>query len=313
MQRDAGAAGVTCSKVDEALVFLRAGFDVLAAFPVVTADKAQRLLADRASLHRLTVMVDSEHGLGAIVAAGRDVAPRIMMKVDSGLHRCGVAPGPRLEALGAQVAAAVAAGVVDFRGIFSHGGHAYAASSKEEVRNIADAESRLMRAARDTLASMGLRCHTVSVGSTLTELGRTDFAGLTEIRPGNYVFMDQTPLSKGLVEPHQIALSVVATVVSRNDTFSIIDAGSKTMTSDKGAHASSAPHFGICRCLDGDGPEFSLDSLSEEHGWIRHHGHPSLLQVGQRVLIRPQHSCPIVNLVDSFWLLDEETLTPPRR
>mmetsp|Transcript_18783 Transcript_18783/g.21201 ORF Transcript_18783/g.21201 Transcript_18783/m.21201 type:complete len:114 (-) Transcript_18783:19-360(-) len=73
----------------------------------------------------------------------------------------------------------------------------------------------------------------ISVGSTLTELARTDWDGINEIRPGNYVFNDATVLAKGLIQPDQIALTVLSTVVSVNSAYAIIDAGSKVLSSGK--------------------------------------------------------------------------------
>jgi D-serine deaminase-like pyridoxal phosphate-dependent protein len=230
-----GAVGFTCSKPDEAATFLRAGYDVLLAFPVNDGRKLEALLAivndmqadgptDATSSDtrtKLCVMVDSTAALAVVErAAERSAASsggvweaplEVMIKIDGGMHRCGLPEDdPRLPALARAVAASP---LLALRGIMTHGGHAYGAASFAECRAIADAESAMMRRVRDRLqAEAGVPCREVSVGSTLTELARTDWEGLTEIRPGNYVFNDLTPLRLELVQERELALTVLATV-----------------------------------------------------------------------------------------------------
>jgi D-serine deaminase-like pyridoxal phosphate-dependent protein len=327
MQRDAGAVGVTCSKPDEAIVFLRGGFDTLLAYPIVARSKLDRVIAEAiASTSRLCVMVDSAAGVQTAAAAARDsalgAALDTMVKVDGGMHRCGVPPGERLTELCSLVDAEPA---LSLKGIMTHAGQSYGAVDKAGCAKIADAETALMRgAAADVRSSRGsyfggLR---VSVGSTLTELARNDFEGLHEIRPGNYVFMDGTPLRLGLAGASDVSLTVLATVVSMNEHYAIIDAGSKVLSSDKGAHGTDAfGGHGRCWALDDEQRDTSggagtasdraellsrgwtVTKLSEEHGWIDQTNLGATqrrLRVGERVRIVPNHSCPVANLADEY-------------
>ncbi len=150
-------------------------------------------------------------------------------------------------------------------------------------------------------AGLALRPHVKthkSVGSTPTVLAARRFDGLTEIRPGNYVFMDQTPLRLGLIPPSRLALSVLTTVISTNDRYAIVDAGSKTLSSDRGAHgADGLAGFGRAFVLGtANDREASLvvEKLSEEHGFVVSGGRR--LNPGDRLQVFPNHACPVVNL-----------------
>lgn len=158
-----------------------------------------------------------------------------------------------------------------------------------------------MLAVKARLEEDGVAVPEVSVGSTPTELSRESFEGITEIRPGNYVFLDRTQLRLGVCQEADCALFVLATVVSANDDYLIVDAGSKTLSSDAGAHGSGAPGSGLAVPLRG-GPGLELVKLSEEHGFLRRDGRD--LQVGERLLILPNHACPVANLADELSVVD---------
>jgi D-serine deaminase-like pyridoxal phosphate-dependent protein len=191
-------------------------------------------------------------------------------------------------------------------GILSHAGHAYGAGTVENVRRIAEEERHIMVRVRKRLESAGIHVPEVSVGSTPTVVAAESFEGITEIRPGNYVFMDRTQYALGIASNEQITLSVLATVVSRNDDYLIIDAGSKVLSSDRGPHGSDA--------LEGFGEAFTLEDavqeqgwivekLSEEHGFIRRRGHDDP-EIGTRLRIIPNHSCVVANLTDELVMVD---------
>ena len=101
---------------------------------------------------------------------------------------------------------------------------------------------------------------------------------------------------------------VLATVVSANSRHVIIDAGSKVLSSDKGAHGTSVGdvQYGMAfKADEGYSAEgfagaawLPVSALSEEHGWLKR-GEVELA-VGDRVLILPNHSCPVANLADEY-------------
>jgi D-serine deaminase-like pyridoxal phosphate-dependent protein len=117
------------------------------------------------------------------------------------------------------------------------------------------------------------------------------------MRPGTYVFYDELQAALGTIDGDRCALSVAATVVSRPARDrAIIDAGSKTLGLDRGAHSSSPlKEFG--RVVDA---EAALVRLSEEHGVLEiPTGSP--IAVGDRVRIVPNHVCSVSNLGRQFY------------
>jgi len=292
LQVAAGAVGLTVAKTSEAEVFAEAGFgDLFVAYPVVGADKGRRLLAlsDRV---RLAVGVDSVEGAstlaGVFHSAGRGLD--VLLKIDVGLHRVGVAP----EAAGAMATRVADVPGLHLRGIFTHGGHAYGEESAHGVASVAQGEGRTMSAVASAIRGLGLPVETVSVGSTPTARGSMAVPGITECRPGNYVFHDLSQVGLGTCGLEDCALSVLATVVSvPAPERAVVDAGSKTLSSDP-LRPRAGGHGLVL------GGRSRLDRLSEEHGVIAV-APGDRFRVGDRVRVVPNHACVVSNLHDRLW------------
>jgi D-serine deaminase-like pyridoxal phosphate-dependent protein len=289
VQRAAGAWGLSVAKVGEAEVFADAGFDDLfVAFPVVGEDKGRRLLA-LADRSRVAVGVDSVEGAATLAGpfhgAGRTLD--VLLKVDVGYGRVGVTPARALE---------VARGVsglrgLRLRGVFTHAGHGYLAETKGAVDEIAHLEGERLAAAAYGLRDAGFLVEEVSVGSTPTAPEAMRVAGVTECRPGNYVFHDATQVALGTCGLEDCALTILATVVSvPAPDRAVVDAGSKTLSSD-----SLRPLAGGYGQVLGRASR--IEKLSEEHGAIAVVAGESF-RVGERVRILPNHSCVVANLHD---------------
>jgi len=286
----AGATGLSLAKPSEAEVFAEAGFDDLfIAYPVVGADKARRLLALAERLRRLAVGADSVEGAstlaGAFRAAGRTLD--VMLKVDVGLHRVGVLP-ERAPEMARRLADLPG---LRLRGIFTHAGHGYGEETPEGVAKVARHEGRTMAAVADELRRAGLAVEEVSVGSTPTAREAMAQPGVTECRPGNYVYHDGSQVGLGTCTAADCALTVLATVVSVPAADrAVVDAGSKTLSSDPlRPHAAGFGQF--------PGRRSRIQRLSEEHGVVVVEGGESF-QVGERVRIIPNHACVVSNLHD---------------
>lgn len=312
MQLAAGAAGLTASKTDEALVFMEDGCPSLTvAYPVLDPRKLDRLLeAARDNGCDLRMLADSGQGAAALAAAAERHAFElpVFLKIDVGLHRCGLAPDdPRLLPLAQRVAESKR---LRLAGILSHAGHAYGAKDAAQVREIARDENRLMNAAAARLRGAGLDLPEISVGSTPTVLTGDAWEGITEIRPGNYVFMDRTPLRLGLAGLADMSLWVLATVVSANADWLIVDAGSKVLSSDGGGHGSALDGHGLAWVLDASeemAHALTVRKLSEEHGFVQRGN--SKLGVGDVLKILPNHACPVANLTETLTVLHPDGST----
>ncbi|MYH18521.1 MAG: alanine racemase [Gemmatimonadetes bacterium] len=307
-----GASGVTVATVDEAQVFIEGGFEsITVARPVVSPGKWDRLLsAEKAHGTDLRVVTDSKEGIQVAGerAAAHEQTARLFLKIDVGLHRCGLLPDdPRVGEL---------AGMIhdhdnlEFRGILSHAGHVYGAKSRAEAAEVAETERRTMVAVHDALQSDGLPVREVSVGATPAVLAAERFDGITEIRPGNYVFLDLLPAHVGVAGVADVALTVLATVISRNERYFVTDAGSKTLTSDTGVHGMTGNQgFGLAYPASGflePDSEMIVEKVSEEHGMVGRNGLD--LAIGSKIRVVPVHSCPVANLARSYAVLTPDGL-----
>jgi D-serine deaminase-like pyridoxal phosphate-dependent protein len=289
LQLAAGASGLSLAKTSEAEVFAGAGFDdIFVAYPVVGADKGRRLLA-LAERIRLAVGVDSVEGARTLstvfAAAGRRLDVRL--KIDSGLHRVGVLP---------EQAPSVARAIADLpglqlTGIFTHAGHAYGETAADGVAAVGQHEGGTMSAVAEALRRAGLEIRDVSVGSTPTARHAMTVAGVTECRPGNYVYHDASQVSLGTCGLEDCAMTVVATVVSTPaPDRAVLDAGSKTLSTDP-LRPRPEGHGWVL------GRKARLSKLSEEHGVLAVE-EGERFRVGERVRVLPNHACVVSNLHD---------------
>ncbi len=298
LQVAAGAAGITVAKLGEAEVMAAAGFgDILVAYPLYGAAKLERLARLRETA-RVIVSLDSvevARGLGALGVASGDPI-EVYVEVDTGLHRLGRPTGVATAELVERVAAVPGIAVL---GLMTHAGHAYGAGPGE-LEALVEDEVAGLRATIELCARRGVEIPEISVGSTPTARAELGAAGVTEVRPGTYVFNDTTMIGLGAATEATCAAFVLATVVSRpsEDRF-VIDAGTKCLTSD----GDDRP--GWLRVAGRD--DLAVEFLNEEHGVGRldpDRGRP--LAIGDKVLVIPAHVCPVVNLFDSMTLVRAE-------
>ena len=312
LQDEVGAVGITTSKTDEALTFINNGVQsVTVAYPLVVDSKLDRLIATSSSRQvDLRLTLDSPYGLEMItrVAKRHGKKINIFLKIDVGLHRCGVAEDDPLVL--ELVKAIQEESCLNFAGLLSHAGHAYGAATSDQVRQIARDEYQILNRVQEKLEKNQIEVKEISVGSTPTILVNENYDGITEIRPGNYVFMDRTPLRLGLIQHQHIALSVLATVVSINREYFIIDAGSKVLSSDQGAHGIAGMEgYGLAYPVDQFDDlshEMTVLKLSEEHGFVARRNFD--LPIGSMIRINPNHSCAVANLADFYTIVNDDQM-----
>lgn len=304
MQLAAGASGICCAKLGEAEVFADAGVtDIRLPYPLNPAN-AERVFA-LGSRITLSFVVDDPAIARAwsALAVQRDQTLNVLVKVDVGFHRCGIDPhDSRAAAIVAEIAALPG---LNFLGLLSHAGQGYGAASDAEANAIAVEEAKILR---DLAAASGARCHEISVGATPTARFSIDQRGVTEMRPGNYVYFDRTQVGLGAANWDDCALTVLARVVSRPAVDRIIlDSGSKTLTNDLARGFSPMPGYGaVLRDLHAATPDERLvvERLSEEHATVRASGGDAGRATGTLVRIIPNHSCVVSNLVDTVSIVD---------
>jgi D-serine deaminase-like pyridoxal phosphate-dependent protein len=223
----AGAVGVTCAKVSEAEVMAAAGIrDVLIANQVVGPQKALRLAALCREADPIATVDSSENVQELDGAAGRlRVRLRVVVEVNCGLDRCGVAPGEPVVKLAQEVANCPN---LVFAGLMTWEGHTLALPLQDRAAAVA-ASLRLLTDSAQACRAAGLPVDIVNCGGTGDYWIAARVPGVTEIEAGGGVFGDRYCQAKGV--DHPIGLSVLATVVSRpTPTRVVTDAGRKAMS-----------------------------------------------------------------------------------
>jgi D-serine deaminase-like pyridoxal phosphate-dependent protein len=295
-----GATGLTVSTLFEAETFARGGFtDLTWAFPLDRTHfpHVQRIAKTGVTLR---VVLDDLETAKALAGSGLHA----WLKVDCGYHRAGVDPSSRY---GLEVARELGAERgITFDGILSHSGHAYRTRNKKEAAQIAEQERQVMVWFAELLRKDGLPVRGISVGSTPAMVAVEDLTGVTEARPGNYIFYDRTMVLIGCCAPEDVGVTVLASVVSHQPGAShfVVDAGALSLSKDLGpAHLGLEPAFGEVK----GHPELTVASVSQEHGIIRAAAPAAIegkFKVGQQIEIVPNHSCLTMAHFDEYAVVE---------
>jgi D-serine deaminase-like pyridoxal phosphate-dependent protein len=297
LQLEAGAVGLTVAKLSEAEVFIDAGCrEILVAYPLVGPAKHRRLveLCQRARIITVLDHIEIAEALSRSMSTNGLELP-VMVEVDTGLGRCGVSPGAPARDLAQQVARLPA---LRFVGLLTHEGHAQLAGAPDQVRVMGLSAGQMMAETAELIRKSGLEVPIISVGLTATAKITATVAGVTETRPGIYVFYDRSEVLHQVVAPERCAARVLATVATRPTADRIIlDAGSKALTSDGAGVSPPVTGHGLVI----DHPDWEIKSLSEEHG-ATSIPRDDTARIGDRVEIIPNHICPVINLFDSMHI-----------
>ena len=300
-QIEAGAIGIQVAKLAEAEVFARAGVaNIFIGYPLVGPRKIARLIELLEETDTtISLATDSLEVAVPIAKAAADAGRtlRMSIEVDTGLRRLGVLPGQPAVELAKHLADLDG---IELVGLFTHEGHVYtqadSTEAKREMTRVACAE--IVETAEAIHAS-GISLATVSVGSSGTFRFAVECPGVTEVRPGTYVFNDLTQLLQGSATSADLAAFVVATVVGRPEaTRAVIDAGSKVLTSDRLIASGPSNTFGAVVGR----PGAYVTRLSEEHGLLELPSGTDI-RIGERIAIVPNHICPVINLTDSVAVI----------
>lgn len=306
MQLEHGAAGLTVAKASEARVMARVAgeLDLLVAYPAVDAARSTGLGELAHDVGALRVAIDSTHAVDLLAAAARSAATTIgaLVDLDVGYRRTGVQTPQSALALAQHISRA---GGLRLDGIMFFPGHVW--EPPAEQAPALQAIDALIGEVKSLWSRHGLDATIVSGGSTPTAYQSHLMQNLTEIRPGTYIFNDMNCVAGGFCEIGDCAARVVCTVVSDAVPGQVvIDAGSKTLTSDRCHPAPESGHGLIVEF-----PAAKISRLSEEHGQVDVTKCDRAPKLGQRVTVIPNHICPCVNLQDRvFWLQENEAPRP---
>jgi len=311
----AGPGGpITVSTLHEAEWFAARGFgDILYAVGIV-AGKLGRVAALRHDGVRMTVVTDdlaTAHAIGAHHFEPDLAKPlRVLVEIDTGGRRAGLRPDDDTVLDIARVLHR--ASQVEFAGLMTHAGHSYHCHDLDAVRAVAAEERDGIVAAAERVRAAGLPCETVSVGSTPTAVHAVHLEGVTEMRPGVYVFGDLFQQAVGSCARDDIALSVLATVIGHNRHAGqlLLDAGALALSKDTGA-AEHRPGIGYGEVCDARTLEWlgvCVADVHQEHGLVPMPDESlyTRLPVGTRVRVLPNHACMTAAAYSHYEVLDGE-------
>ncbi len=287
-----GAQGITCAKISEAEVMVNAGIrDVLIANEIIGAYKCTRLarLAKRA---QITTVADSKVCVDGLSEAAQAEGSTISLYIDVeiGAKRCGAQEEEAYEL----AKYAMSKPGIRLVGIMGYANAIYSKKAGKEMEEAANEEREALVRIRRTLADKGIRLPVLSSGSSYSSRYPDQLGGITESRAGNYIFNDVTTLFTGSCTVDDCAIRVVARVISIPAPGRlIIDAGSKTLTSDT---SGARKGFGYIV----EYPEMEIYALNEEHGYV-HYDEKLPVKVGELLTIIPNHACMLCNLENWVW------------
>ena len=287
-----GAAGLTCATPAEAGVMSALCDDILLAYPAI-GPKLARLMALPRHIS-LTVALDSARAIDdlarAALAADRTV--RVYVELDVGMHRVGVAAWDEAVVLARRVRDCAP---LEYAGITFYPGHIRSDLDSQDAALAALGAA--IKSATSALDRAGLAPRVVSGGSTPTVWRTHEIGGITEMRPGTYVYNDRGTAALGACAPDDCALTVLATVVSTSvPNQAVIDAGAKALGREP-MHGVEGEGWGALL----DRPDVLVTRMSEEHGILdlsRTEWRPS---VGELVRVVPNHVCIVVHLNDVVY------------
>lgn len=287
-----GAVGVCCQKVSEAEILVRNGvLDVLVSNEIAGDSKIERLVS-LAKEARIAVCVDNLDNARELAAAAEraDVKLSVLVEIDVGSNRCGIAPGEPALRIASEIARSNS---LHFAGLQAYHGAAQHMRSHDERRDAIARATELTRNTVELLSARGISCEIVGGAGTGTFEFEAASGVFNELQAGSYIFMDadyrRNRKADGTAfDAFENALFVFATVMSRpTDDRAVVDAGHKSLAVDSGMPEAFRR------------PGVVYRRPSDEHGVLISEG-GSLPERGEKLLLVPGHCDPTVNLHDWY-------------
>ena len=301
LQREYGAVGFTCATVEELQALCGRGFlDLFFANQPIGYSKIKKII-EIATQCDLKIALDSMESAIPVSEAAIQAGIKIpyLIEIDTGLGRAGVAPS---EAFQLAKNIKELPGLI-LNGIFGHEGHLYLTRDIEERKKKGREIGEMTVNAAEKIRKMGIECDTVSVGSTPGLISAPFVKGVTEARPGTYVFNDENQNYLGVSKPDSCAVQVVSRIISRpKSKVAIIDAGLKAMSSDRSLQNKG---YGS---IQGSNDKINFYTAFEEHGVLTGDG-VEPLEVGDLVGIIPNHACGTVNMWSKALVVRNNCIT----
>jgi D-serine deaminase-like pyridoxal phosphate-dependent protein len=247
-----GVIGFTVATLWEALALREAGLDhFLIANQIVGPEKCRHLAQAARHMHLLAAVDDIDNAV-QLSAAAREAGSEIgvLIEVDTGMNRCGVRSPEEARRVAGQVAALPG---LRLQGVTGYEGHCVLESDRETRTTKAQVAMEYLVGIAHSLRAAGLPIEIVSAGGTGTWDITGAIPGVTELQIGSYVFLDAT--RGAYLQGLEYALTVLASVVSRQGSTLVLDTGRKTIS----------PEFTLPRLLGYPEEQVRTRGVAEEH------------------------------------------------
>lgn len=271
-----GCVGMTAATVVEAMSLVDGGIDYVLIANQIVGSTAISRLAELAARANIRVAIDNLENAQAIAqsARSRGIEIGVLIEVDIGMGRCGVAPGKAAVELAGQISSLAG---IWLDGLQAYEGHATAIFDPVERESVATASIEKALYTKRQLEAAGHACPILSCASTGTYRSTGSLEGVTELQVGSYVTMDWCYKEK-VGDHFDIALTVLARVVSVRQDHLVLNAGCKAI-----GHEFGPPK--LRDYAEAKIPDFA----SEEHAVVHFPGHK--LHIGDLVHVVPSHCC----------------------
>ncbi len=298
-QLEAGAVGITVAKLGEAEVMAEGGIDdIFMAYPLIGPEKIQRAIKLSRKIRRFIISTDSLTAAKTIssAAVSAGICFETRCEIDTGMRRTGIPYSSAPETIRSisQLPGLKVTGIFTFRGALLDG------TPTHNLIAAGHQEGKMMVEMAKKLHCMGVDIRDVSAGSSPTGIACAQIPGVTEVRPGTYIYNDAMQIHYGRCTENECSALIAVTVVSRPSAdLAIIDGGVKVFAAD--APLMTPPYcfdrYGICV----GHPGIRLTRLSEEHGMADLDPGEDP-QIGDILYFIPNHICTSINLMDSVVL-----------
>ena len=305
LQEDLGAAGITVAKVGEAEVMATRGLkDIFIANEIVGESKLNRIKA-LAETTNISFGIDNTYQVNEIekVFENADQKAQVLIEIEVGEKRSGVTSEEQFTDLLRKLKECKN---IEFKGVFSHDGHSYKAETIEECKQI------FLDSVKSTLdyaqlaEEMNMTPETISIGSTPPFMLDFDIpSGVTEIRPGTYIFMDVSQ-SNVIGHYNRCAASVLTTIISKPTIERVItDVGAKGLTAQsRNVGLTKTEGYGTLK----DYNDVYVHGVFDEHAIINDAAFHEKINIGDKIEIIPNHICPVSNLYEKAYVISDNSV-----
>lgn len=305
--------GIAVSTLKEAQYFAENGIKDIQYAVGIVPDKLERVAAIQSTGACVTLITDDVDVARAIASKGAELETdfHVLVEIDCGESRSGVfSDSAELDEIATVLNQSPH---ITFAGVMTHAGHSYACRTIDEIEDVAEAERAAVVSAAERVRSLGIECSTVSVGSTPTALYARSLEGVTEMRPGVYMFGDMFQAQINSCTVSDLAVSVITEVNSHRASLNrlLIDAGALALSKDRSTE-NVANDIGFGLVADADGaafdPQLHVARVYQEHGLIElTQGHAlDDMPIGTRLRIYPNHVCMTSAMYDQYHVVDSE-------